>query len=157
MNILFVEDEKDLSAVAVEQMETKGHRVIPVYDIAMAKDAILDVHHKIQVVIADHQLPDGQGIQFVEESRQEHPHLLFAVVSGCLTTDDEMRLQEQGIPFFHKPLIYSKVLEFLRHAQLSHAPIVPAAEPESEEVEPAAETVAEPEPKPKRKKLFGIF
>lgn len=100
MNILFVEDEKDLSAVAVEQMETKGHRVIPVYDIAMAKDAILDVHHKIQVVIADHQLPDGQGIQFVEESRQEHPHLLFAVVSGCLTTDDEMRLQEQGIPFF---------------------------------------------------------
>lgn len=168
MNILFVEDEKDLSAVGVEQMEAKGHRVIPVYDLAMAKEAIQDVNHRIQIVISDHQLPDGQGIHFVEAARVQYPNMQFAVVSGCLTTEDEMRLQEQGIPFFHKPLIYSKVLEFLRQAQISQMTAMQAerqddaadtstnVEAIDTEKSSEASTSADITPS-KRKKFFGLF
>ncbi len=37
MNVLLLEDEPDLSAVACEQIESRGHQVFPAFDIAKPK------------------------------------------------------------------------------------------------------------------------
>lgn len=164
MNILLLEDEKDLSASAVMQLEIKGHKVHPVYDIAEAREALANPDQKYQMVIADHQLPDGKGIHFVEEVRDAHPHCSFAIVSGCLLSEDVERLERLKIPYFRKPLIYSKVLDQLRRMHTINAPVQQVSEAsedappeEPSQAVPEQPTPSEPEERPKRKKRFGIF
>lgn len=128
MKILLLEDEKDLSASAVMQLEIKGHKVHPVYDIAEAREALANPDQKYQMVIADHQLPDGKGIHFVEEVRDAHPHCSFAIVSGCLLSEDVERLERLKIPYLRKPLIYSKVLDQLRRMHTINAPVQQVSE-----------------------------
>ena len=157
MNILLLEDEKDLSTSAVMQLEAKGHQVTPVYDIAEARDALGNPEQKFQVVIADHQLPDGFGIHFVESIRDQYPHCAFAIVSGCLVTEDVDRLERAKIPYFRKPLLYAKVLDEVRRLHCMNAPVMEAPEDEPDP-EAALDEEPELEPKPKkRKKLFGLF
>ncbi len=72
MNVLFIEDEEDLSASGVLQMETHGCKVTPAYDLAEARE-LLESGQQFKLVIADHRLPDGLGIQFVAEMKMPEP------------------------------------------------------------------------------------
>lgn len=121
MNILFIEDEKELAAIAVAQMELKGYTVFPAYDIAEARAVLDDSERPVHFVIADHRLPDGMGIQFVIELKETLPRCKCAVVSGCLTDRDIEQLVEHTIPYYHKPLLYGKVIDELRRAHAAQA------------------------------------
>ena len=156
MNVLFIEDEKDLSASGVLQMETHGCKVTPAYDLAKARE-LLESGRLFHLVIADHRLPDGLGIQFVAEMKELYPKIQFVVVSGCLSDDDVARLKELDIPSHHKPLLYSKIVDKLRRELAMRAP-VKLPEPIVEAPEPVTES-AEPETTsaPKKKKFFGLF
>ncbi|MGB0257322.1 MAG: response regulator [Coraliomargarita sp.] len=160
MNVLFIEDEEDLSASGVLQMETHNCKVTPAYDLAEARE-LLESEQLFQLVIADHRLPDGLGIQFVAEMKELYPKVQFVVVSGCLSDEDVVRLKELGIPSYRKPLLYSKIVDKLRRELAMRAPVnISAPEPAVEEPEPTAEVVQpEPEeaPAPKKKKFFGLF
>ena len=160
MNVLFIEDEEDLSASGVLQMEAHGCKVTPAYDLAEARE-LLESGQPFQLVIADHRLPDGLGVQFVAEMKVAFPAIRFVVVSGCLSDEDVARLAELDIPAHRKPLLYSKIVDALRRELAMRAPVkLPESEPEPEpEPEPVAE-VPEPEPEEpasKRKKFFGLF
>lgn len=155
MNILLIEDEKALSASAVMQLEMKGHQVDPAYDLKQARSALEQEGKKYQVVIADHQLPDGLGIQFIQEVRESRPECVFAIVSGHLGEREIESLKAAGIPFFQKPLIYSKVLDQLRRSHLMNAPVMELPKPEPENESIAVES--DRESKPKRKRRFGLF
>lgn len=162
MNILFIEDDPELSKNAVIQLEEHGNAVTPVSDLASARAVLENPNQPIKLVIADHQLPDGMGIPFVEEMKVAHPGCIFIVVSGMLTSKDIVRLDQAGIPFFHKPLLYGKIVDEYRRLAALQAP-VRAQEPEAPEplteVEPTEKPSSEveaTEPQ-KKKKWFGLF
>ncbi len=159
MNILFIEDEKELAVTGVAQLELKGYKVFPAYDLAEAQAILDDPAHSIDFLITDHRLSDGMGIQFVIEMKESFPKCKCAVVSGCLTSTDVDNLVEHEIPYYHKPLLYGKVIDELRRMHGAQAPEHVEPEPESEpgskpEIEVAAEVEAEA---PKKKSGFKLW
>ena len=113
MRILFIEDEWELNEVASEQLRSMGHQVNSMLGIEEARRFMDDHPDTTDLIIADHRLPDGQGIKFVIEARRANPRVKVAVVSGCLTDDDIALLQQEQIHYFNKPLLYSTVLRAL--------------------------------------------
>ena len=81
----FIEDEKELLEMAMSQLQRLGHTVYPAVDIAEAREILSDEKKNIQMVITDHRLPDGLGIQFAIEIKETYPNAKSAIVSGCLT------------------------------------------------------------------------
>lgn len=132
MNILFIEDEKELAATGVAQLELKGYTVFPAYDLAEAKVVLEDPERQIHYVIADHRLPDGMGIEFVSKLKETSPRCKCAVVSGCLSEQDIQKLVERKIPYYHKPLLYGKVIDELRRTHAALAPEHMEPEPKEE-------------------------
>lgn len=169
MHILFIEDELDLQASGVAQLEAKGHTVYPTKDLAESRAILADPNIKVDLIISDHRLPDGQGIQFVLEIRKQFPRCRCAIVSGCLTPADIDILKENKVKYYHKPLLYAKVIDDMRKKPSLETPVfsppVPLPEraaesPTNRELKTATESEArleprvtvEPEPKlvPKR-------
>lgn len=118
MNILFIEDEKALAETAILQIEQRGHRVFPARSIAEAQE-ILDSANCIDCVIADHQLGDGFGIDFVIKDKAVNPKREYAIVSGYLNDQNIEQLKNHSILYFRKPLLYSHVLDQIRKAKIN--------------------------------------
>ncbi|MEM8868471.1 MAG: response regulator [Verrucomicrobiota bacterium] len=131
MNILLVEDEPTLAESAIAQMESRGHTVHYAKDLEGAHNILKDQSFTIQLIIADHNLPDGLGVDFAIAVKGTYPRMESAIVSGCLTPADVERLELVGIPYFHKPLLYAKVLDRLRRLKAERAatrPPIPTEE-----------------------------
>jgi DNA-binding NtrC family response regulator len=115
MNILLVEDEPELGQLAAETMEGMGHSVVTVTGVEAAMEILEDPSRLPDIMVADHRLPDGWGIALCLQCRVKHPRIKVAVVSGCLTPENVELLEEYAIPYWRKPVLYSKVLrELLR-------------------------------------------
>ncbi|WP_269522165.1 response regulator [Coraliomargarita parva] len=162
MNILLIEDEQDLATTGIMQLELMGHTVKAVYDLAEAEAFMQAPEFKINLVIADHRLPDGLGIDYVLEARKQHAGVDYVIVSGCLTSDDMARLDSEHLPYYHKPLLYNKLIESFRKLKAMRAPThvnppVTASSPEPEATPvPESEAAPVPEANPPKKR-FGFF
>ncbi len=161
MNILLIEDERELRESGVAQLELHQYTVYPVSNLAEAHAVMENPTMPVHLVLADHSLPDGQGIHFVIEMKAQFADCQYAIVSGCLTDGDVSLLEEREIPFFRKPQLYGKVVEGFRRAHLMKTSCRESA-PEvlSDEVVVPSEVEAAPcsEPEaPKPKKWFGLF
>lgn len=155
MNILFIEDELDLQASGVLQLEMKGHKVFPTNDLAESRTILSDDSIKIDLIISDHRLPDGLGIQFVLEIREQFPDCKCVIVSGCLSSKDVEALEEHDISYYRKPLLYTRVIEEMRSKPSLSAPVNVEEEAMSE---PEAESEEAPvQEAPKKKKRFGFW
>ncbi len=129
MRILFIEDEPELNALGVVQVEKLGHQVVPTHSLDEAR-SILNTHYQtINAIIADHRLPDGWGVDFILDIQRRYPKISTCIVSGCLTVADQRVLKKAGIPYFSKPLIYSNVIKHLRQSRvpMSAAPVMATA------------------------------
>ncbi len=113
MKILFIEDQEELNAIGSIQLEDLGHEVFSVFSVWEARDIYAKHKEELDLIIADHRLPDGLGIAFLEVLRESGCTIPSAVVSGCLTLDEQEDLERQGIPFFLKPVLYGDVLAYL--------------------------------------------
>ncbi|WPJ95436.1 response regulator [Coraliomargarita algicola] len=143
MNVLFIEDEKELAAMGAAQLEMKGFTVFLASDLAAARAILEDRARTVHFVISDHRLPDGFGVDFMIEIHGKFSQGKCAVVSGCLTAQDIERLEAHEIPYYHKPLLYGNLIDDLRRKHAARAAIpVPAPVP----AEPTATAqVATPE------------
>jgi DNA-binding response OmpR family regulator len=115
MNILLLEDDLELSAVASEQIESRGHKVIPAVNIEQAKAIIADEAIDIDIMIADHLLPDGNGSKFALETKQKPDGIKVVVVSGQLNHSDIEELDAGGVGHYGKPSLYSQIVEDVVH------------------------------------------
>lgn len=126
MNVLFLEDEVELNDVGVEQLRNLGHTVHPALNLAEARTIVDEHWQNLHLIMADHRLPDGHGIDYLLEVKERYPRIKLAVVSGCLTPDDEHTLKVAEIPFFTKPLLYRQVMQKLReHYMIQTRPPIP--------------------------------
>ena len=159
MNILFIEDDRELLEIGVVQLQ-QHNTVYPASNLLDARAIMENPAMPVHLVVADHRLPDGQGVKFVIEMKALFPDCMYTIVSGCLTDSNISKLEENEITYHRKPLLYGKIAEQFRHAHLMKAPCrVAVAEAPSdvvEEIEAPSEESREPEA-PKRKKLFGLL
>ena len=113
MNILLLEDEIDLSAVAVEQLESHGYNVFPARGVAEARKILKDNPNKIDILIADHEVLDGSGARFAIEMKGSSEKIKVLVVSGRLTIKNVEELESHGIAYFNKPFLYPSAVNQL--------------------------------------------
>ena len=113
MKVLFVEDEKELNEVGTAQMRSKGHQVWQAYTVEDARAVMKSEGDSIDLLIADYQLSDGEGIHLLMEAKLQKPSIIVAIVSAYLSQMEMETLKNEGIPFFHKPILYSDVLNKL--------------------------------------------
>lgn len=150
MHILLVEDEPEISRLACDQMVKLGHRVEVASSLEEAERLFQKFSLELDLVIADHRLPDGHGIDFVLDLSCRKVKAKLAVVSGVLTASDRLMLAGQGIPYFLKPVLYSHVVNSLRTAPSITQPVLDEQDPS---LRPA---FARPLP-PRKKGLTGIL
>ena len=84
MHILIVDDHdlfrQGLVQLLKEELQVK--RVSEANSVASARTIIEQQHKNINLVLLDHGLPDGEGIDLLEEVHCHHPHLKVAILSG---------------------------------------------------------------------------
>lgn len=110
---MLVEDEPELSQVAAESLEHLGHEVVQVAGVHSALAVLSESAQDIDILIADHRLTDGWGVALVLECRVKYPRLRVGIVSGCLEPNEIEMLEEYGVPYWKKPVLYSIVVREL--------------------------------------------
>lgn len=113
MNVLLLEDEPELSAVASEQIESRGHKVFAAFTIAQARELIDDHSLEIDILIADQLVPDGNGSEFAIETKDMPHGIQVVVVSGQLGNSDVDQLKRSGVDYYAKPSLYADIVEDL--------------------------------------------
>lgn len=103
----------DLSAVASEQIESRGHTVFPALDIAQAVKILEDKAIRIDILIADQLVPDGNGAQFAIQVKDGPDRIPAVVVSGHLSDADIQSLDANGVAHYDKPSLYADIVEDL--------------------------------------------
>jgi len=111
LSVLVVEDEEQLRAFARMALEAQGYRVRTAASAREAREVFAAVGD-FDLVFSDVVLPDGSGLDLVEEMRADHPDLKVVLASGY----PDLRagwgdIRDTGIPFVRKPYSLAAVLD----------------------------------------------
>nr|WP_321442563.1 sigma-54 dependent transcriptional regulator [uncultured Cohaesibacter sp.] len=108
--IAIIEDEKLLGAELKRRFEREGWRVSLARTIADARHLLLELGLTPSIVLSDMNLPDGNGLDFLEEVRKAEGRGEWIFLSGYGTRRDIERATELGaLDFLPKPLDYHKL------------------------------------------------
>ena len=80
--ILIIEDEPDLASVLRLLVSRTGHRALLASTLAEAQAIWSALKQEITVVISDNHLPDGSGIDFVQQLLVEKPGVRLILATG---------------------------------------------------------------------------
>jgi DNA-binding response OmpR family regulator len=102
MLILLVEDNPDIQKVNQELLEMSGYRVKIAMDLAEAK-AIISTQ-TLDLIVLDVMLPDGNGLDFLYQMRQNGIDTPVLVLTALSEVDDEVKgLKAGGDDYLTKP------------------------------------------------------
>jgi DNA-binding NtrC family response regulator len=117
--VLLVDDEKPLLEVYVAALS-------PDFDVMTANsvregEAILQ-KQKFKVVIADHLMPGGNGMNFLVRCREEHPHMQRILVTGYMKPELLMRSVNEAALFRYllKPVSLPELTKVVHDAAKAH-------------------------------------
>ncbi|GEM_PF-627176 len=112
--VLMVEDEPGIMKVFSSMLRLKGYRVAEAADVAQARQAFARQSGEIDLVFSDILLPDGNGLDLVQELAAGKPGLKVVLTSG-FTGDDErlQRIKDLGCAFLPKPYNLNALLQAL--------------------------------------------
>jgi two-component system CheB/CheR fusion protein len=100
LRILLVEDHGDTADMIVEVLEGDGHHVETAGDVATALESALRA--RFDLLVSDLGLPDGSGLELMQELRARGNRLPGVAVSGYGHTHDIQRSRDAG---FHSHLV----------------------------------------------------
>ena len=109
---LIVDDEKDICYLLGGMLEFKNLYAKFVYSISDARKA-LELEQPA-VIFLDNHLPDGSGMNFIEEIRLKYPAIKIIMISAYDTTADKKRAMGEGVnQFIGKPFTKDMIFETL--------------------------------------------
>lgn len=84
--ILIVDDEQQILKYFA-RFFGRSHQVLTAENLADAKTILNDQNAQIQLLITDHRLPDGRGIELLQEVRTNYPHIGRFLSTGIDSQD----------------------------------------------------------------------
>jgi DNA-binding NtrC family response regulator len=100
--VLVVDDEATLLKNVARSLRAGGFEVITAPDCADARKALSRGH--VDALCLDINLPDGDGLELLEEIRRTAPDLPTIVISGAATAENRSRAARLGVhEFLRKP------------------------------------------------------
>lgn len=106
--ILVVDDEATLLKNVAQSLRRDGFDVLTARDCAGARDALCRSH--VDALCLDINLPDGDGLDLLEEIRESVPDLPTIVISGGASAKNEFRAAHLGVQMLlRKPFQLSEL------------------------------------------------
>lgn len=125
--VLFVDDEEDLCTLMQMMLSRMGIETHVAYRIAQAKKMLSEHHY--DVCFTDLNLPDGNGLELVEEISQRYPQLPVAVLTAYGNMDIAIAALKAGaFDFVSKPIKQTHLEQLLQKAL--NNPVQPQASSE---------------------------
>jgi DNA-binding response OmpR family regulator len=113
--VLVIEDEATLRKNIERSLGGKGFEVVTAPDVAGARQALKAF--KFDIACLNINLPDGNGLDFLEEARAAHPGLLAIIISGTATPEDRLHAKRLGVHgFLNKPFRLAGLVELISEA-----------------------------------------
>ncbi|MEW6357895.1 MAG: PAS domain S-box protein [Planctomycetota bacterium] len=115
--ILLVEDDPDVREFAAEVLARGGYVVLAAGSVKEALEVFEKEGGRFDLVVSDCVLPDGTGLQLVEDLTSRRPELRVVLGSGY--TDDRSQwdvIRERGFVFVQKPYGIPTLLRAVREA-----------------------------------------
>ncbi len=106
MELLLVEDDKNLSSVMREFLLKQGFTIVCAYDVDGAFEKIHQ--NKPDLILLDINLPDIDGFTFLDYIREEGLDMPVIVVTGNVQRNNQVQTYEKGANLFHpKPIDFT--------------------------------------------------
>jgi DNA-binding NtrC family response regulator len=123
---LIVDDEKPLLDVYTAALST--HFDITTASNAREADFILQ-KKSFKVVVADHLMPGGNGMNFLVRAREEFPHMQRILVTGYMKPEMLLRSVNEAALFRYllKPVVMAELMKVVHDAAKAHDVSVAAA------------------------------
>jgi DNA-binding NtrC family response regulator len=124
--VLLVDDEKPLLDVYASALAP--HFEVTTASNAREADFILQ-KRPFKVVIADHLMPGGNGMNFLVRAREEFPHMQRVLVTGYMKPEMLLRSVNEAALFRYllKPVSMPELLKVVQEAAKAHDASVAAA------------------------------
>ncbi|MFQ3671024.1 MAG: sigma-54 dependent transcriptional regulator [Verrucomicrobiia bacterium] len=101
--ILVVDDESAVRALVADLLREAGYSVLAVSNLIQARGQVATESY--DVVICDLQLPDGDGLQFLEDLRRVSPRTKGMVMTGFGSMESALRALRLGVSdYLVKPI-----------------------------------------------------
>ncbi|MGE5452899.1 MAG: ATP-binding protein [Acidobacteriota bacterium] len=112
-HIVVLDDDDTLRMALRERLRDWGAFVSAVSSLEDL-DELLQRVMSIDLLLTDHRLRDGDGLQAIALARQHHPHVPAVVITGDTAAEPLRQLQESGVPVLHKPFQSEELLHALQ-------------------------------------------
>ena len=110
LKALIVDDEIDVCYLLSSILKYKNLQASYVNSINEAKRVLKEGRHSI--VFLDNHLPDGFGINFIDEIKKINPLVKIIMITAHDTKNDRNRAYEQGVDqFIGKPFTRESILK----------------------------------------------
>ena len=98
LKALIVDDETDVCFLLSGILKNKNLQATFVNSIREAKRVLLEYNPSI--IFLDNHLPDGFGINFIQEIRKHNPRIKIIMITAYDTASDRVKAYEEGIDHF---------------------------------------------------------
>jgi two-component system, OmpR family, response regulator len=112
MQALIIDDETDICFLLAKILRSKNIQTSYVNSIAAARQA-LKIHHP-QIIFLDNHLPDGRGVDFLEDVKKESPQSKVIMITAYDNFSDREKAISNGADMFipkpfSKEIIYREL------------------------------------------------
>lgn len=92
INILFVDDDQLVRDFAVETIEYGTNRRVMIIDSGFkAWEYIRSQPEKVDIIIADANIPDMDGLELLDRVKKTHPHKKFVITTSNASCESDAR------------------------------------------------------------------
>ena len=103
IRVLIIDDEPDIRELLILTLSRMGLDVTAAEDLGSARRALSQ--HAFSFCLTDMRLPDGNGLDLVNEIAEEHPDLPVAVITAHGRVEDAVHALKVGaFDFVSKPV-----------------------------------------------------
>ena len=115
---LIVDDEPDIRTLVALFMKREGVPTLEAATLAEAREQLAARADDIDLCLADMRLPDGNGLDLVDEIRRAHPRIPVAVITAHGQVEAAVRALKAGaFDFINKPIEQDTLRRLLRDAR----------------------------------------
>ena len=117
--VLIVDDEKPLLDVYAAALSSH----FEITTATNAREADLILHKKsFKVVVADHLMPGGNGMNFLVRAREDFPHMQRILVTGYMKPEMLLRSVNEAALFRYllKPVSMPELMKVVQDAAKAH-------------------------------------
>ncbi len=116
-HVVLLEDDTTLREALTLRLKAWGARV-SAYDNLEDFDELLNRVMTIDLLITDHQLTDGNGLQALAMARAKHAALPVLIITGDTDPQHLLKMKTSGAPVLHKPFHAEALMEVLMALQV---------------------------------------